>query len=121
MRTSGNYRLGSIWLVRFDPSVGTEIRKTRPAVIISGTVFNRRSKVTVLPLTTSQPRDQRLLSIMVPVTPSNTNGLDAESFLICIDPMTFDKKRLVQYVGQLEQEQIQQSKSILRRYLDLEQ
>jgi mRNA interferase MazF len=108
-------------LVRFDPSVGTEIRKTCPAVIISGTVFNRRSKVTVLPLTTSQPRDQRLLSIMVPVTPSNTNGLDAESFLICIDPMTFDKKRLVQYVGQLEQEQIQQSKSILRRYLDLEQ
>jgi len=108
-------------LVRFDPSVGTEIRKTRPAVIISGTVFNRRSKVTVLPLTTSQPRDQRLLSIMVPVTPSNTNGLDAESFLICIDPMTFDKKRLIQYVGQLEQEQIQQSKSILRRYLDLEQ
>ena len=104
MRTSGDYRLGSIWLLRFNPSVGTEIRKTRPAVIISGTPFNRRSKVTVLPLTTSQPRDQRLLSIIVPVTPSNANGLDAESFIICVDPMTFDKRRLVQYVGQLEQD-----------------
>ena len=119
MRTSGDYRLGSIWLVRFEPSVGTEIRKIRPAVIISGTVFNRRSKVTVIPLTTSQPRDQRLLSIVIPVTPSNANGLDVESFLIGVDPMTFDKRRLVQYLGQLEQEQIQQAKSILRRYLDL--
>ena len=31
-------------LVSFDPSIGTEIRKTRPAVIISGTAFNQRSK-----------------------------------------------------------------------------
>jgi mRNA interferase MazF len=38
--------------VQFDPSVGTEIRKTRPAVVVSGDLFNRyRSKVTVLPLT----------------------------------------------------------------------
>ncbi len=120
MPTDGDYRLGSIWLVRFDPSVGTEIRKTRPAVIISGTVFNQRSKVTLLPLTTSQPRDRRLFSIVIPITPSATNGLDLESFLICVDPMTFDKRRLVKYIGQLEDNQIQQLKSILRQYLDLE-
>ena len=118
MRTGGDYRLGSIWLVRFDSSVGTEIRKTRPAVIISGTVFNRRTKVTVLPLTTSNPRDRRLLSIMISITPCDTNGLDVESFLICVEPMTFDKRRLVKYIGQLEDDQIQQFKSILRRYLD---
>lgn len=120
MRTSGDYRLGSIWLVRFDPSVGTEIRKTRPAVIVSGTAFNRRSKVTVIPLTTSQPRDPRLLSVMVPVTPTDVNGLDVESFLIGVEPMTFDKRRLVQYLGQLEAEHIRQTKSILRRYLDVD-
>ncbi|MEG4446789.1 type II toxin-antitoxin system PemK/MazF family toxin [Microcoleus sp. AT9_B5] len=49
MAASSDYRLGSIWLVNFGPSVGTEIRKTRSAVIISGTAFNQRSKVTVLP------------------------------------------------------------------------
>jgi mRNA interferase MazF len=120
MGTSSDYRLGSIWLIRFDPSIGTEIRKTRPAVIISGTAFNQRSKVTVLPLTTSQPRDRRLLSIVVPIAPSDSNGLDADSFLICIDPVTFDKRRLVQYLGQLEEEQTQQAKAILRRYLELD-
>ncbi len=34
-------------LVKFAPSIGTEIRLTRPAVIISGTAFNVRSKVTL--------------------------------------------------------------------------
>lgn len=111
--------MGSIKLVRFEPSVGTEIHKTRPAVIISGTAFNRRSKVTLLPLTTSQPQDRRLLSIVIPIIPTDANGLDVESFLICVDPMTFDKRRLVKYIGQLEDDQIQQFKSILRRYLDL--
>lgn len=120
MGTSSDYRLGSIWLIRFDPSVGTEIRKTRPAIIISGTAFNQRTKVTVLPLTTSQPGDRRLLSVVVPITPSDNNGLDADSFLICIDPVTFDKRRLVQYLGQLEEEQTQQAKAILRRYLELD-
>ena len=119
MRTSSDYRLGSLWLVRFDPSVRTEIRKTRPAVIISGTAFNQRTKVTVLPLTSVRPRDQRLLAILVPVAPSTDNGLNVESFVICVEPMTFDKKRLVQYLGELEPEQIQQTKSIVTRFLDL--
>jgi len=43
MAASSDYRLGSLWLVNFDPSVGTEIRKSRSAVIISGTAFNQRS------------------------------------------------------------------------------
>jgi len=120
MGTSRDYRLGSIWLIRFDPSLETDIHKTHPVIIISETAFNQRSKVTVLPLTTSQPRDRRLLSIVVSITPCSTNGLDADSFLICVDPVTFDKSRLVQYLGQLEEEQIQQAKAILRRYLELD-
>ncbi|WP_365670245.1 type II toxin-antitoxin system PemK/MazF family toxin [Okeania sp. SIO3I5] len=40
MADSSNYGLGSIWIARFDPSIRTEIRKTRPALVISGTAFN---------------------------------------------------------------------------------
>jgi mRNA interferase MazF len=119
MGTSSDYRLGSIWLVSFDPSVGTEIRKTRPAVIISGTAFNRRSKVTVLPITSAHP-NERLLPVVVPVIPSTSNGLHTDSFVVCIDPMTFDKQRLVQRLGQLETEQIQTIQQILLRYLNFD-
>ena len=119
MATSSNYRLGSIWLVNFDPSIGTEIRKTRPAMIISGTLFNQRRKVTVLPITSSSP-DRRMLPIVVEITPDQTNGLNTDSFIICIDPMTFDKQRLVKQLGILNGEKIHQVQSILRSYLELD-
>ena len=118
MAASGGYRLGSIWLVSFDPSIGTEIRKTRPAVIISGTVFNQRSKVTVLPITSANPSD-RLLPVIVPLVPSVTNGLSSNSFVVCVDPMTFDKRRLIQCLGQIEPNQLQEIQQILLRYLEL--
>jgi mRNA interferase MazF len=119
MATSSNYRLGSIWLVNFDPSIGTEIRKTRPAMIISGTIFNQRRKVTVLPITSSYP-DSRLLPIVVPIKPDDNNGLNTDSFIVCIDPMTFDKQRLVRELGILNIETLGRVQSILRSYLDLD-
>jgi len=43
---------GEIWWVEFDPSVGSEIRKTRPAVIISNNAANRHlTRVVVIPFT----------------------------------------------------------------------
>jgi mRNA interferase MazF len=119
MATSRNYRLGSIWLVNFDPSIGTEIRKTRPAIIISGTLFNQRRKVTVLPITSSYP-DSRLLPVVVALEPDGLNGLTTGSFIICIDPMTFDKQLLVEQLGMSNSEQIRQVQSILRSYLELD-
>jgi hypothetical protein len=39
MSDRSDYRLGSIWVINFDPSVGTEIRKTRSGLVIAGTVI----------------------------------------------------------------------------------
>ena len=119
MAASSDYRLGSIWLVTFDPSVGTEIRKTRPAVIISGTAFNQRNKVTLLTITSAVP-NEGLRAVVLPVIPSTLNGLNSESFIVCVDPMTFDKPRLVRCLGQLELQQISEIQLILARYLELE-
>lgn len=48
---------GEVWWVEFDPSVGSEIRKTRPAVIVSNDGANRHLvRVVVVPLTSNTGR-----------------------------------------------------------------
>ena len=48
---------GDVWWVEFDPSVGSEIRKTRPAVIVSNDSANRHLlRVVVIPLSTNTSR-----------------------------------------------------------------
>lgn len=45
---------GEVWWVEFDPAVGSEIKKTRPAVIVSNDAANRNlSRVVVIPLTSN--------------------------------------------------------------------
>ena len=48
---------GEVWWVSFDPAVGSEIQKTRPAIIVSNDSANRNLKrVVVVPLTTNTSR-----------------------------------------------------------------
>lgn len=113
-----NYGSGEIWLINFEPQVGTEIRKTRPGLIFSRTEFNRqRQKITVLPFTTKIDRSKGAARIYV--AKLAVNGLSKDSELVTVDPATFDKKRLIKYLGMLESELFVVVKRKLSLYLDL--
>ena len=84
-------RRGEIWLAALDPTVGGEIRKTRPCVVISpDEMLGHLRTVIVAPMTTgSRPAPYR-----VPVTFRRKSGL------ILLDQLrTLDKIRLVKRLG----------------------
>lgn len=83
-----------VWLVNLDPTIGTEIQKTRPALVVSPNDLNERlPRVIIAPLTTSgQPLGCR---------PSlKFNGKDARILLDQI--RSVDKRRLIRPVGQIK-------------------
>ena len=84
-------RRGEIWLAALDPTIGIEIRKTRPCVIISpAEMHDYLRTVIVAPMTTgSRPAPFR-----IPVTFEGKTGL------ILLDQMrTLDKSRLAKRLG----------------------
>jgi mRNA interferase MazF len=84
---------GEVWLARLDPTLGSEIRKTRPCVVISPVEMNAHLRtVVVAPMSTgSQPAGFR-----VPLSFQGKQGL------ILLDQIrTLDRVRLVKRLGRL--------------------
>jgi mRNA interferase MazF len=80
-------RRGEIWLVNLDPTIGSEIRKSRSCVVISPPEMHDRLRTAIIaPMTTgSRPAPFR-----VPITHDKKSGL------ILLDQIrTVDKQRLV--------------------------
>ena len=85
---------GEVWWVEFDPSVGSEIRKKRPAVIVSNDAANRNlARVVVVPLTRNTGR---LYPSEAVVT---TGGQSSKAMADQI--MAADKSRLKSQLGEL--------------------
>ena len=84
---------GEIWLVNLDPTVGTEIKKTRPCVVVSPPELNQHLRTVMLAPMTSKGF---AAPFRVPVTHAGTKGL------IVLDQLrSVDKQRLVKKSGQV--------------------
>ena len=84
-------RRGEIWLAALDPTLGSEIQKTRPCVVVSPPEMNEHLRtVVVAPMTTgSRPAPFR-----IPITFQRKSGL------ILLDQLrTLDRQRLVKRLG----------------------
>ena len=92
-------RRGDVFLVSLDPTVGAEIQKTRPAVVIQNNVANRRSPIVIVAAITSQFDE--------PIYPTETlvrapeGGLRVDSVVLLNQIRSVDRDRLVRRLGVL--------------------
>lgn len=108
---------GEIWWVNFDPSVGTEIRKIRPALVISNNIANKKNtKVNVIPITSSKIKEFPLTVI---VDADSKNNLEKESVINVPDIATFDKTRFKSKIGVLSDKKLKEVEFKLKRHLAL--
>jgi mRNA interferase MazF len=103
---------GEVWWVNFDPSVGGEIRKKRPAVIISNNAANQfLNRVQVIPLTSSVDK----------LYPSESyitfRGKKAKAMADQLT--TVSKKRLINQAGSVSKTELEGIKRAIVIQLDL--
>ena len=89
-----------IYLVNFDPTLGTEIKKTRPALIIQHDIAKRWSSITIVAAITSQ-FEERLYPTEVLVK-APEGGLTVDSVAILNQIRSIDKLRLLKRLGVIE-------------------
>lgn len=91
---------GEVYLVNFDPTVGSEIRKTRPALILQNDIANRYSPITIVAAITSR-MDDELYPTEILVKPPE-GGLEQESVVLLNQIRSIDRLRLVRRLGSLK-------------------
>ena len=98
-----NYRRrGEVHLVNFDPVIGAEIRKTRPALILQNDIANRHSPLTIVAAITSQ-FEEPLYPTEVLLT-AGEGGTTRDSVILLNQIRSVDKRRLARRLGTIRSE-----------------
>ena len=95
-------RRGEVYLVGFDPVIGSEIRKTRPALVLQNDIANRYSPLTIVSAITAQ-YEQPLYPTEV-LLKAGEGGATRESVILLNQIRSVDKRRLVRRLGALSPE-----------------
>lgn len=93
-------RRGQVYLVNLDPTLGAEIQKTRPALVVQNDIANRHSPVTIVAAITSR-FEEPLYPTEVLVRPPE-GGLRTTSVVLLNQIRSIDKSRLVRSLGSLK-------------------
>ncbi|GGD90646.1 type II toxin-antitoxin system PemK/MazF family toxin [Microbacterium murale] len=114
-------RRGQVVLVSFDPAVGSDVRKTRPAIVVSNNTANAvatrsdRATVTVVPLTSNTAR---VLPFQV-LVPADAAGLGRDSKAQAEQVRTIAGSRITRPVGWIPSELMGAVDEALRLHLSL--
>jgi len=116
---AGNHpKRGEIYLTSLDPTIGREIQKTRPALVIQNDVSNRVSDMTIVTPITSTVRFP-LNPVHVLLAADAQTGLNTTSVALLNQVRAVDRKRLVKRLGVVDRQTLAQVDQAIKISLGL--
>jgi mRNA interferase MazF len=110
---------GEVWMVNLDPTIGAEIQKTRPAVILSNDAMGRLPLRIIVPITSWDERFKNAdWHVKLPV--SKKRGLKKDSSADTFQVRSVSNRRLVKKIGVLDPSDMQKIAEGLRIVMELE-
>lgn len=111
------FKRGEVHEVKPDPSIGKEIQKTRPCVIVSADVLNLHSGLAVVcPVTDAGDKKPDIIHILAQ---EGEGGLTKDSIVLCEQVKAVDQDRLLEKLGNLEAETMRKIDAGLKTVLSL--
>ena len=101
-REGPKVKRGQIYYINNDAGrIGSEIRKTRPAVIVSADFLNKYSGDLIAVFLTTQPKKEMETHVTI-------RSIKRESVALCEQPTTVSISRIQRYIGRVTEKEMQQ-------------
>lgn len=111
---------GEVWLINLDPTVGSEIKKTRPAVIVNDNSLGKLPLKVIVPLTDWKERYD-IAPWMVKITPDKSNNLSKPSAADCFQVRSLSELRFAKKLVKITSGQLEEIKSGLAKVFSIEE
>ena len=106
-----------IWLINLDPTIGAEIKKTRPCVILNSNLIGKLPLKIIAPIT-DYKEQYETVPWMVKLTPNKNNNLTKLSTIDLFQIRSVSQKRLVKKIGTITEEELKKCKEALNLVFD---
>src|SRR6185312_11281270 len=110
---------GEIWLVTLDPTIGSEIRKTRPSIIVNDNVLGKLPLKIIVPLTDWKDRYE-IAPWMVRIEPNQINKLTKVSSADCFQIRSISEERCIKKTGEVDEPVLANIRKALAVVLSIE-
>lgn len=107
-----------IWLINLDPTVGAEIRKTRPEVIVNVDTLGKLPLKVIVPITDWKARFS-MAEWMVKLEPNTVNNLSKDSTADCFQVRSLSQERMVRKIGVVSQLKMLEIEQALGKVLNI--
>jgi mRNA interferase MazF len=102
LNTNPMPRRGEVWLVNFDPTLGAEIRKTRPAIVVNSNAIGKLPVKLIAPVTDWKDYFNKNFW-HIRIDPDDVNGLTKVSAIDTLQLRGVDVQRFVRKIGQVSE------------------